>query len=199
MEKLVSIFKKIAKLVTIILLLVLSVLQFIDFVSAFGSGEPFMSVIAMITQSLLLALLFGAPAILLLVKKEKEAKITLSFLLGYLFLQTVLSLIGHGGLIADGVPALTIIYAIVAFTLGLGYAFVLICFLLEKVFGIKLMKLGFLVLVVGLALVFILLVLQVIMAIKDDWGFGGFLNQFMAAIITPLLMVFGLMLLEGNE
>ena len=156
-----------------------------------------MGAITGITVHLLLTLLYAAPAILLLVKKDKEALITLSFLMGYLFISAVLNLLSYGELIRDGVDALYVIYGIVAFTLGLAYAFVLICFLLEKVFGLKLMKLGFIVLVFSLALLLVLLILQVIMAIKND-SFDWFLNNFQYGIIVPLVMIFGLMLLDDN-
>ena len=195
MDKLVSIFKKVARLLTIILLLVLAAFELVALVGSFGDG--FMGAITGITMHLLLTLLYAAPAILLLVKKDKEALITLSFLMGYLFITAVVNLIAHGELIRDGVDALYVIYGIVGFSLGLAYAFVLICFLLEKVFGLKLMKLGFIVLVFSLALLFVLLILQVIMAIKND-SFDWFLNNFQVGIIVPLVMIFGLMLLDDN-
>ena len=59
------------------------------------------------------------------------------------------------------------------------------------------MKIGFIVLVFSLALLFVLLILQVIMAIKND-SFDWFLNSFQAGIIVPLVMIFGLMLLDDN-
>ena len=195
MDKLVSVFRKIARLLTIILLLVLAAFELVALVGSFGDG--FMGAITGITVHLLLTLLYAAPAILLLVKKDKEALITLSFLMGYLFITAVVNLIAHGELINGDYPALTVIYGIVAFSLGLAYAFVLICFLLEKVFGLKLMKLGFIVLVFSLALLFVLLILQVIMAIKND-SFDWFLNNFQYGIIVPLVMIFGLMLLDDN-
>ena len=195
MDKLVSVFRKIARLLTIILLLVLAAFELVAFVRSFGGG--FMDAITGITMHLLLTLLFGAPAVLLLVKKDREALITLSFLMGYLFISAVVNLIGPGVLIDADLPALKVIYGIVAFTLGLAYAFVLICFLFDKVFGTKLMKIGFIVLVFSLALLFVLLILQVIMAIKND-SFDWFLNNFQAGIIVPLVMIFGLMLLDDN-
>ena len=196
MDKLVSVFKKIARLLTIILLLVLAAFELVALVGSFDGG--FMDAITGITMHLLLTLLYGAPAILFLVKKEKEALITLSFLMGYLFISAVVNLIGRGVLIDADYPALTVIYGIVAFTLGLAYAFVLICFLLEKVFGLKLMKIGFLVLIFSLALLFVLFILQIIMAIKND-SFDWFVSNFQVGIIIPLVMIFGLMLLEGGE
>ena len=198
MDKLVSVFRKIARLLTIILLLVLAALELVALINALSAGDSFMGVIASITTHLLLTLLYGAPAILLLVKKEKEALITLSFLIGYLFLSAVVGLISYGQLIDKNTPALTVIYAIVSFSLGLAYAFVLICFLLEKVFGLKLMKLGFIVLIFSLALIFILFILEIIMAFDRDWTFAMYLREFASVIIIPLVMVFGLMLLDDD-
>lgn len=199
MDKIVSIFKKVARLVSIILLLVLAVLEFVTLIGDLSGGNTFMGVISSLTVHLLLALLFGAPAILLLVKKDKEALITLSFLLGYLFISCVIRLIGYGEMIDKNAPASIVVYAIASFILGIAYGFVLILFLLEKVFGMKLMKLGFLVLIFGLGLIFILIILEIIMAIDLDLTFVGYLNEFSSAIVIPLVMVFGLMLLEGDN
>ena len=195
MDKLVSVFRKIARLLTIILLLVLAAFELVALFGSFNDG--FMGAITGITIHLLLTLLYGAPAVLLLVKKDKEALITLSFIIGYLFISAVITFINQGNLIDADLPALTVIYGIVAFTLGLAYAFVLICFLLEKIFGLKLMKLGFIVLVFSLVLLFILLILQVIMAIKVD-SFDWFVNNITAGIVIPLVLIFGLMLLDDN-
>ncbi|MBO7085936.1 MAG: hypothetical protein J6W25_02365 [Bacilli bacterium] len=195
MDKLVSVFRKIARLLTIILLFVLAAFELVALVGSFGDG--FMGAITGITMHLLLTLLYGAPAVLLLVKKDKEALITLSFIIGYLFINAVLTFINYGILIDADLPALTVIYGIVAFSLGLAYAFVLICFLLEKVFGLKLMKIGFIVLIFSLVLLFVLLILQVIMAIKND-SFDWFVNNITIGIIVPLVLIFGLMLLDDN-
>lgn len=199
MDKLVSIFKKIAKIATIIILIILSVLEFVALINGLTGNNTFMGVITLITQHLLLALLYGAPAVLLLVNKEKEGKITLSFLLGFLFISAVLNLIGYGPAINSNNKALTVIYAIVSFILGLAYAFVLICFLVDKVFGSKLMKFGFIVLVFSLVLIFILFVLEIVRAATNDWTFGMYLNNLTADIVVPLVMVFGLMLLDENK
>lgn len=198
MNKLVSIFQKLARLLSIILLLVLAGLQFVTLIRNLDAGS-FMGTISNLTINLLLVLLYGAPAILLLVKKDKEALITLSFLMGYLFISAVINLLQYGELIRDGVDALYVIYGIVAFSLGLAYGFVLICFLLEKVFGLKLMKIGFLVLIFSLALIFIMIILDIIIAIKADYTFTGYLQMFARNIVIPLVMVFGLMLLDDHE
>lgn len=199
MEKLVSVFEKVARLLTIILLLVLAALELVSLINTLRAGDSFMGVLSSITIHTLLTLLYGAPAILLLAKKEREALITLSFLIGYLFISAVVNLIGYGQLIAQNVPALTVVFAVVNFILGLAYAFVLICFLLEKVFGLKLMKLGFIVLVFSLVLIFVIFILELIMAIQNQWTFGGYINNFMSVIMIPLVMVFGLMLLDENK
>ena len=199
MDKLVSIFRKIAWLLTIILLLVLAVLEFISLINALDGNPGFMGAVSSITIHLLLMLLFAAPAILLLVKKDKEAMITLGFLIGYLFITAVTRLIGYGVAIRDNVPAITVIYAVVSFTLGLAYGVVLIFFLLSKVFGLKLMKLSYLILIFGLALIVILIILEIIMAADQNWTFAMYVSEFATAIVIPAAMVFSLMLLEGDE
>lgn len=196
MDKLIDIFKKIARLLVIILLLVLAGIQLIALIDDLSNGGPFMGILSSITINLLLVLLYATPAVLLLLKKDSEAKIALSFLLGYLFITAVIDLIGFGVLINQNAPALTVIYSVVSFILGLAYGFVLICFLLEKLFKIKLMKLGFLVLVASLVLIFILIILEIVLAIDQGWTFTMYLQNFSANIIIPLVMLFGLMLLE---
>ena len=196
MEKLISVFKKIARLLTVILLLVLAALQLVALIDDLSNGGPFMGVLSSITINLLLVLLYATPAILLLLKKDNEARVALSFILGYLFIRTVIDLIGFGVLINQNAEALVVIYSIVSFILGLAYGFVLICFLLEKIFKIKLMKLGFLVLVASLVLIFILIILEIVLAIDAGWTFTMYLQNFSANIIIPLVMLFGLMLLE---
>ena len=196
MDKLIDIFKKIARLLVIILLLVLAGIQLIALIDDLSNGGPFMGILSSITIKLLLVLLYATPAVLLLLKKDSEAKIALSFLLGYLFITAVIDLIGFGVLINQNAPALTVIYSVVSFILGLAYGFVLICFLLEKLFKIKLMKLGFLVLVASLVLIFILIILEIVLAIDQGWTFTMYLQNFSANIIIPLVMLFGLMLLE---
>ena len=196
MEKLISVFKKIARLLTVILLLVLAALQLVALIDDLSNGGPFMGVLSSITINLLLVLLYATPAILLLLKKDNEARVALSFILGYLFIRTVIDLIGFGVLINQNAEALVVIYSIVSFILGLAYGFVLICFLLEKIFKIKLMKLGFLVLVASLVLIFILIILEIVLAIDAGWTFPMYLQNFSANIIIPLVMLFGLMLLE---
>lgn len=199
MDKLVSVFKKVARLLTIILLLVLAALELVALINALRAGGSFMGIVASLTIHLLLTLLYGAPAILLLVKKDREALITLSFLIGYLFISAVVTLLNRGQLIAQNVPALTIIYAIVNFMLGLAYAFVLICFLLQKVFGLKLMKIGFIVLVFSLVLIFIIFILEIVMAIQNNMTFAGYISEFTSVIVIPLVMVFGLMVLDEDS
>ena len=198
MNKVVSIFRKLARLLSIILLLVLAGLQFVTLIRGLDGGSV-MGTISSLTINLLLVLLYATPAILLLVKKDTEAKVTFSFLLGYLFITAVLNLLGYGELIRDGVDALYVIYGIIGFSLGLAYGFVLICFLLEKVFGLKLMKIGFLVLIISLALIFVLIILDIIVAIKADYTFTGYLAMFARNIIVPLVMIFGLMLLDESH
>ena len=158
-----------------------------------------MGAVSSITVHLLLVLLFAAPAILLLVKKEKEAMITLGFLIGYLFITAVIRLIGYGVAINGDLPAVTVIYATVSFILGLAYGVVLIFFLLSKVFGFNLMKLSFIILIFGLALIVILIILEIVMAADQNWTFGMYVEEFSRAIVIPALMVFSLMLLEGDE
>ncbi len=199
MDKLVSTFKKIARLLSIILLLVLAVLQLIQLINALSAGGSFMGVVSSITIDLLLVLLFATPAILLLLKKDTEAKIALSFLLGYLFISAVINLVSYGVLIDGNAPALRVIYAVISFILGLAYGFVLICFLLEKIFKLKLMKLGFLVLVFSLALIALLIIFEIVVAIDEGWTFAGYLNNFAYDIVIPLVMVFGLMLLDEDK
>ena len=196
MDKFVSVFKKIARILTIILLLVLAAFELVALVGSFGDG--FMAAIAAITNHTLLTLLFAAPAILFLVKKDKEALITLSFLMGYLFISAVVNLISRGQFINSDYPALTVIISIVSFMLGLAYAFVLICFLLEKVFGLRLMNIGIFVLLGSLILLFILLILDLIAAIKYD-SFDMFLNGFIEMVLVPLVMIFGLILLMDRD
>ena len=195
MTKIISAFKKIARLVTIILLFVAAIFNLYSMFSSFD-GNSFMGIVGSIFSNLLMICLFLAPAILLLLKRDKEGFVTLGILLGYLFVDRSRTFISQGALVTSDAPTLSILWGIFVFILGLVYAFALICFLLSKLFGLKSMLIGEIVLLASFVLLLVIFVLEIIIASKYNWTFAQYLNNLLLYFLIPSIMVFGLLLIE---
>ena len=151
-----------------------------------------------VLKTTLLVVLYLVPAILLMVKKDKEGLVTLAFLLGYLVLSNAIGFMGYAAMINSSTEALLVINYIILFILGVLFAITIIFLLIDKGFGTKLMKLGNFLLVASLFVIILAVVFDVICRISYDMGFGDFLENLLLELITPLVVVFGLILV-GNE
>lgn len=197
MNKLVESFLKIARLVVVICLFILAAFQIVSLFNSLGNLQFWGSVYAILVTVLLL-LLYLVPAILLTVKKDKEGLITLSFLLGYLVISTATDIMGGIAVIGNA-DALVVIRNIFLFVLGVLFAVAIICLLFDKGFGTKLMKVGNLLLVVSLIVMFVAIIFDLVCTIVyDSITFKAFFQRLALELITPLIIVFGLMLV-GKE
>ena len=192
MESLVKNFKKAARIVVVICLFVLAAFEIVALVSEIGGG--FFPSFVRILKTFLMLLMYLVPAILLAVKKDKEGFVVLSFLLGYLVIAKTLSFLSYGGLINKNLDALDIIRLIIFLVLGVLLALALICVYLNLGFKLNSMKLGNLLLVISLLIVFVCLIFNVVYMIVKDASFKDILNSMLDILITPLIVVFGLML-----
>lgn len=192
MENLVKNFKKAARIVVVICLFVLAAFEIVTLVSEIGGG--FFPSFVRILKTFLMLLMYLVPAILLAVKKDKEGFVVLSFLLGYLVIAKTLSFLSYGGLINKNLEALDIIRLIIFLVLGVLLALALICVYLNLGFKLNSMKLGNLLLVISLLIVFVCLIFNVVYMIVKDASFKDILNSMLDILITPLIVVFGLML-----
>ena len=192
MENLVKNFKKVARIVVVICLFVLAAFEIVALVSEIGGG--FFPSFVRILKTFLMLLMYLVPAILLAVKKDKEGFVVLSFLLGYLAIAKTLSFLSYGGLINKNLEALDIIRLIIFLVLGVLLALALICVYLNLGFKLNSMKLGNLLLVISLLIVFVCLIFNVVYMIVKDASFKDILNTMLDILITPLIVVFGLML-----
>lgn len=192
MENLVKNFKKVARIVVVICLFVLAAFEIVALVSEIGGG--FFPSFVRILKTFLMLLMYLVPAILLAVKKDKEGFVVLSFLLGYLVIAKTLSFLSYGGLINKNLEALDIIRLIIFLVLGVLLALALICVYLNLGFKLNSMKLGNLLLVISLLIVFVCLIFNVVYMIVKDASFKDILNSMLDILITPLIVVFGLML-----
>ena len=192
MENLVKNFKKVARIVVVICLFVLAAFEIVALVSEIGGG--FFPSFVRILKTFLMLLMYLVPAILLAVKKDKEGFVVLSFLLGYLVIAKTLSFLSYGGLINKNLEALDIIRLIIFLVLGVLLALALICVYLNLGFKLNSMKLGNLLLVISLLIVFVCLIFNVVYMIVKDASFKDILNTMLDILITPLIVVFGLML-----
>ena len=197
MQKLAESFKKIARLVVVICLFILAAFEIVALFNAIGNG-PFMNSVYQILRTVLLLLLYLVPAILLVVKKDKEGLVVLSFLLGYLVLSSAIGFMGYAGGINSNNDALYVIECIFGFVIGVLFALVICFFLFDKGFGTKLMKLGNLLLVVNLFIMLVLVIFHLIVVLVNGDSFGAYVRGLGFELITPLIIVFGL-LLAGNE
>ena len=192
MENLVKNFKKVARIVVVICLFVLAAFEIVALVSEIGGG--FFPSFVRVLKTFLMLLMYLVPAILLAVKKDKEGFVVLSFLLGYLVIAKTLSFLSYGGLINKNLEALDIIRLIIFLVLGVLLALALICVYLNLGFKLNSMKLGNLLLVISLLIVFVCLIFNVVYMIVKDASFKDILNSMLDILITPLIVVFGLML-----
>ena len=198
MNKLVESFLKIARLVVVICLFILAAFQIVSLFNNLGNVQ-FWGSVYIILVTVLLLLLYLVPAILLTVKKDKEGLITLSFLLGYLVISNATDIMGGIAVIGSGADALIVIRNIILFVLGVLFAVAIICLLFDKGFGTKLMKTGNLLLVISLFVMFIAIIFDLVCTIVyDTMTFKAFFQRLAMELITPLIIVFGLMLV-GKE
>lgn len=197
MQKLVDSFRKIARLIVVICLFVLAAFEIVALFNAIGNG-PFMGSVYQILKTILLLLLYLVPAILLVVKKDKEGLIVLSFLLGYLVLASAIGFMGYATGINSNNDALDVIKCIIGFVLGVLFALAICFFLFDKGFGTNLMKFGNVLLVVALLVMLLLVVFNFIVDLVNGDSVGAFFRGLGFEMITPLIIVFGL-LLVGNE
>ena len=194
MDKLVESFRKAARLVVVICLFILAAFQIVALFNDLGQAV-FMMNVYVVLRTVLLLLLYLVPAILLAVKKDKEGLITLSFLLGYLVLSTALNFLSTANFISSNFEALVVIRAIFWFILGVLFAVAIIFLLIDKGFGTKLMKLGNVLLVVSLIVMFVAIIIDLICTIvSENQSFGAFFNRLALELISPLIIVFGLIL-----
>ena len=198
MNKLVESFLKIARIIVVICLFILAAFQIVSLFNGLGNLQFWGSVYSILVTALLL-LLYLVPAILLAVKKDKEGLITLSFLLGYLVISNATAIMGGIEVIGSDASALIIIRNIFLFVLGVLFAIAIICLLFDKGFGTKLMKVGNLLLVVSLFVMLIAIIFDLVCTIAyDTITFKAFFQRLAMELITPLIIVFGLMLV-GKE
>ena len=197
MVKLVNSFCKIARLVVVICLFVLAAFEIVALFNAIGNG-PFMTSVYRILRTILLLLLYLVPAILLVTKKDKGGFVVLAFLLGYLVLAGALGFMAYAEGINGNQPALVVVMNIFGFVLGVLFAISICFFLIDKGFGTKLMKLGNFLLVFSLIVMLILIIIHMIYVLVEGLNFGEFVRSLAFELLTPCIIVFGL-LLVGNE
>ena len=196
MEKLVKGFLKVARLIVVICLFILAAFEIVALVNALGG--PFMKSVYQVLRTLLLVLLYLVPAILIVTKKDKQGFVVLAFLLGYLVLSTAIGFLGYAEEINSNNSVLYIIECIFGFILGVLFAISLCFFLFDKGFGTKLMKFGNLLLVLSLFVMLVLIIMHLVVVLVDGLDFGAFLKSLGFELITPCIIVFGLLLI-GNE
>ena len=186
MEKIYNSIKKISRLVVIIGLLVLA-----GFTLIFGAldlSERFFGFVADGLTSLLSVCLYALPAVLLLMKKDEEAKFFMFVLLSIQIVGMVSNYITRGWNIRSGAEAMTIIYALVYFLQGLLLLTCLVFFVLFKAFKINLNKILNLLVTIALGFFAVLFLVSLIAYIvwKSDWT--SFFGLFTDLLILPFVI-----------
>ena len=198
MSKTIESFKKVARIIVVICLFVLAAFQIINLINIIGS--TFFADLVLVLRAVLMMLVYLVPAILLAVKKDKEGFVVLSFLLGYLLLARTISFISMAaGLDIKNLEALAIIRMVIFFILGIFFALVLVCFLLDKGFKLHAMKLGNILLVISMIIILICAVVEVIVYIVNDISFAVALQDVGTSLLEPLVAIFGLILVSDKQ
>ena len=197
MEKIYNSIKKISRLVVIIGLLVLA-----GFTLIFGAldlSERFFGFVADGLTSLLSVCLYALPAVLLLMKKDEEAKFFMFVLLSIQIVGMVSNYITRGWNIRSGAEAMTIIYALVYFLQGLLLLTCVVFFVLFKAFKINLNKILNLLVTIALGFFAVLFLVSLIAYIvwKSDWT--SFFGLFTDLLILPFVIFCALISYQDVE
>lgn len=152
MTKIFDFIKKNSKLAIIIGLFTVAFISLI--VNIVYAPNGFMPFVAEGLSTLFLLALYVLPAVLLLLKREEEAKFFLIALLTIWVFQNTLNYLQSGALIS-GNGATRILFGIFAFIEGLLLAICLVFFILMKLFNLKLDKLLNIMLMIALGAFFL--------------------------------------------
>ena len=190
MEKLIQSFKKISRLLVIICLLVYAGFLFIF--NIIGIDGELFPVLAGLLDMLFVVALFALPAVLLLMKKDNEAKFVFLILAAYWILNLIENFIAQGAGINKYNQAMNVVVDIFELILGLALATVLVLYILTKVFNLKLFKIARLILFVSLACFALVFILKFIDCIIDKDPWTDYLNALVVLLALPLGMISGI-------
>ena len=189
MQKIYDLVKKIARPTVMIGLLVVAVLNFI--LGSVNSPGSFMPFVANGFTLLFVLALYAIPAVLLLLKKDEEAKIFLFILVAFWVVQASINYLSSGMLIEDG-------YGTAVILLGI-FAFIEVLFVLNKAFGINLNKLLNLFIMIATAFFFLVFVFTLVELITYENGWTSYFNAFIDTLFMPFIIVCSLVLLTDSK
>ncbi len=197
MQNIYDSVKKIARPVVMIGLLVVAVLDFI--LGSVNSPGSFMPFVANGFTLLFVLALYAIPAVLLLLKKDNEAKIFLLILVAFWVVQACINYLGLGRLIEDNYGTSLILYGIFAFIEGLLLLTCVVFFVLNKAFGINLNKLLNLFIMIALLFFVLVFVFNLVELITYESGWTGYFNAFIDTLFMPFIITCSLILLSDSK
>ena len=195
MTKIFDFIKNNSKLAIIIGLFIVAFISLI--VNIVYAPNGFMPFVAEGLSTLFLLALYVLPAVLLLLKKEKEAKLFLIVLLTIWIFQNTVNYLGMGALIS-GNNATRILYGIFAFIEGLLFGTCLVFFILMKLLNLKLDKLLNLMLIIAAGCFFLVFVFELVMFIDNGAGWPSYFNMISETLIMPYVVISSLVYLNGD-
>lgn len=148
-------------------------------------------------STLFLLALYVLPAVLLLLKREEEAKFFLIALLTIWVFQRTVNYLELGTLIS-GNNVTSILYGIFAFIEGLLFATCLVFFILMKLLNLKLDKLLNLMLIIAAGCFFLVFVFELVMFIDNGYGWPSYFNLIAETLVMPYVVISSLVYLNGD-
>ena len=197
MDNLINGFKKVARLILIIGLFVAAGFTLVGYLVGLGGG--FFPVVTQLLLMSILVAFYSITAVLLLLKKDKEAKLAFIVVVSYWFIDTMVGLISAGvGIYSDN-QAMNVVVDIFELILGLTLLGVLVMVILTKLFGMNFMAIARIILLCSLVLFFLVFVFNMIDNIVDEDGFMAILQSLIFCYVVPAAMIAGLFYFFDGE
>lgn len=190
MDKLFELFKKVARLLTIIGLFTAAGYVFLSYVMAIGGG--FLPVITEIILMVVLVALYALPAVLLLLKKEAEAKFAFGILVAYWFVENMINYTASGTGINSYNQGMNIAVDVFELILGLTLLVVYALFMLTKILKLKFFWLLRIILLCSLALFVLVFIMNFIDCIVDEDPWLSYIGTLVFDCIFPVGAIAGL-------
>ena len=165
-----------------------------------GIGGGFMSTVTNIIVLFVGAALLVSVPILLLLKKDDQAKVVFLVLVGYWLISSILEWFGYAQMFAvDGADGLTIVTGIFYFISGLGLVGLLVLIALEFALKNSLFRfIAFLVLLGVVAFAFLNSIFVIINVAKYEiYPWAGEVDMVLALIFVPIMVFFGYLTFFG--
>ena len=197
MQNFINKISKPAKLIAIICFLVTAVFHLIGYISGFP--DAFMPVIAHLFNMFFWVALLAIIPLLLLLKKDKEARLIISAFACYWALTIINELMGLAEIIRSEAPALMVIAGIFALIAALGLMVVVVFMVLSLVLGLNLKGLSRFILVCTFGAFFFTFLFVFIYYVSIDGGGDVILTMLIDLLVMPTAVIFSILYLDSSN